>query len=129
MKNGSHSLTEKAQIQSDYTVLHFDEFPILFSGKNRFGERIIGSLVCEQQEEGALEYFHSFVAAEDFDAFIHQKLTYLDLMKKALRIFHLKTSYQGEILVCKQLAFNKIPSGYLPSKRSFCPMPAVVPAY
>ncbi len=129
MKNGSNSLIVKAQIQRDYTVLHFDEFPILLSGKNRFAEQVVGSLICEQHAEGMLEYFHSLVTAEDFDAFIHQKLTYLDLMKKALQIFHLKVSYKGEILVCKQLAFNQIPSDHLPSKSSFCPTPLGVPAF
>jgi hypothetical protein len=129
MKNGTNSLIEKAQIKSDYTVLHFDEFPILFSGKNCFSEQVVGSLICEEQAEGRLEYFHSLVTAEDFDAFIHQKLTYLDLMKKALQIFHLKTSYQGEIFDCKQLAFNQIPSDRLPSKSSFCPTPLGVPAF
>lgn len=46
-------------IINDYQVLHFDEYPILFVGKNATNNNVIGSFLYENEVNNALIFFHS----------------------------------------------------------------------
>src|SRR4051812_10271375 len=78
---------EIALIDSDYDELLFHDFPILFTGRNRYGERIVGSFVDRLPDVDV--YLHSIVDEKTFSKFDNQIITYLELLKSAKLMFRL----------------------------------------
>lgn len=107
---------------SSYKILHFDEMPILFIGKNKFGNQIIGSSVEEDYKLGIERYFHIIVTGEDFDQFTKRKISYCSLLKNAGSIFvvdkHVNDIDKFDIYT---IGFEDIPTEYMPVDDSFCP--------
>ena len=52
---------ELTTISSSYKMLHFDDFPILFLGVNKFGNKILGSHLEEDDESKTILTIHSIV--------------------------------------------------------------------
>ena len=108
-------------IVDNYEVLHFDEYPILYIGTNIDGNRIIGSLIWEDEESDIFYYFHSQVSSAIFNRFIYKKISYRELLFNATAIFVLKKDINNKILSRYNLSFQEIPSDYLPLPTAYCP--------
>ena len=80
--------TDLPIIANNYTVLHFDEFPMLFCGNNQYGNYIIGSLLCEDEEKDIFRYLHLIVKPYDFESFIKKQISYLNLIKNQIYIYN-----------------------------------------
>lgn len=110
-----------ACLASDHTVLHFDDFPILFYGKNAYGNKIIGSHLDEDYENKKLLRLHTIVSDRVFFDFISQKITYLELLRSSTEIFLIKESFDLRVTTAHKIDFGMIPLEYLPTNKSFCP--------
>lgn len=109
-------------ITDNYEVLHFDEFPILFIGSNGYGNKILGSLACEDEEDDSIfRYFQSIVSNEVFFKFINKKTSYLEALKSSSSIFILDKDINDKIISIYHIAFEEIPQDYRPLSNSFCP--------
>ena len=128
MKNGRTKDWKRGEIRQDYEVHHFDEFPILFSGINPFGERVVGSFVCENEDEKQLEFFHTVIKEIDFTAFVKRAVSYIDLMKNASAIYYIKKDYSYRMVAARSIAFSEIPSDILPLPTAFFPQSSHVSA-
>jgi hypothetical protein len=53
-------------IADNYEVLHFDEYPILFIGTNNYGNKIIGSLLCEDEDTDIFRFLQIQVSDKSF---------------------------------------------------------------
>jgi len=111
---------EPYHIAKDYRVLHHDEFPILFSGLNEAGERIVGSFI-EETDEGEMFYFYSLVNEVDFIRFVRREISYLGLLKNAQQIYILSKNLKGRVKKVRATTFQTIPSDSLPLPSAFCP--------
>ena len=107
-------------IADSYEVLHFDEFPILFAGKNVQGDRVVGSLICDD-EQGLFHYFNAIIGHKNYMDFKNQETSYLDLLKNADAVFVLSKDINDILKNTYQLSFNKIPKDYLPLPTAYCP--------
>ena len=105
--------TDLSIISDNYEVLHFDEFPILFTGTNIYGNTIVGSLACDNEDD-VFRYFHVIVSLKDFAEFKNQTKSYLDLLKIAQSVFVLDKDINGNVKNTYLLPLNKIPKDYLP---------------
>ncbi len=114
-------------IAKDYRVLHHDEFPILFSGLNAAGERIVGSFI-EEHAAGGANYFHALVREQDFFRFLHQDISYRDLLKGADRVYLLTKSAKGLVLNAQNIKFSAIPADILALASAFCPSEVLLAA-
>ena len=110
---------DRIKIVSDYTILHFDEYPILFVGKNQMEQMLVGSFVFEENNE--LHFFYSTVDNQLLSSFLSQKISYLELLQKANEIFFVTTDFNENIKISKKVVFNKINKSWLPLENSFCP--------
>lgn len=110
---------DRIKIVSDYTILHFDEYPILFVGANQMEQMLVGSFVFEENNE--LHFFYSIVDNQLFSSFLSQKISYLELLQKANEIFFVTTDFNENIKISKKVVFNKIDKSWLPLENSFCP--------
>lgn len=109
-------------ITDNFQVLHFDEFPILFVGVNQYGNKILGSLVCEDEDDDNLfRYFQLIVTDEVYFQFIDKKNSYLEVLENSSSIFVLDKDINNEIISTFHISFKEIPKDYLPLPNSFCP--------
>lgn len=122
-------ITDHPIITDNYQVLHFDEAPILYCGSNRFGNRIIGSLVEDDDENKVSRHFRVIVDAKTFYSFITQQTTYLDVLKDSKEIYVLDNNFEGLPINIYHLNLNDIPVEYLPLPEACCPEVVFQPSF
>ena len=109
----------KIAIKEGFKILHFDEFPILFIGKNDMQQVIIGSFICENDDDNTLKYFHSRVNNSLATKFLRRKISYIDLLKAASVICIVTKDYYDNILHIEEKNYSDIDTSYLPLPFSF----------
>lgn len=109
------------KIKDNYTVLHFDEFPILFIGKNDESEVIIGSFIHENEANNTLKYFHSLASTYVATKFLKRQISYLDVLKTVTTICIVTKDYNDKILYIEEKKIADIDTSYLPLPFAMCP--------
>lgn len=110
----------KIEIKTNYTLLHFDEYPILFIGKNAHVGIVIGSFLFETDDDN-FTYFHSVITQDVASKFLNRSISYLEVLKNANAIFIVKKDINDKILSKKEVKFDKIDKAILPLPSAFCP--------
>ncbi len=109
-------------IVSNYTVLHFDEWDILFAGKNTYNEWIVGSLAYDDEENNVLHHYYLIVSEKSLISFLKRNISYRTLFEEAITIFKtLRDINENLIEEPLELVFEEINEDSLPSERGFCP--------
>jgi len=108
-------------ITQNYTILHFDEFPILFTGSNDDGDKIIGSLLYEDTETDTFRYTHAIVKDLDLKKFLRRQISYRALIATAKVIFVIDKDINDNILSMYCIGYDKLPEDYLPLDSAYCP--------
>jgi hypothetical protein len=106
-------------ITDNYTIIHFDEFPILFSGTNKYGNKLLGSLSYE--DDDLFRYFVIILDDKQYSDFINKRKSYLDLIKLNQEVFIVDKDINNVELSIYQLPIIEIPEEYLPHPNSFIP--------
>jgi len=113
-------------IIANYEVFHFDEYPILFSGTNSYGNKIIGSIMYENDEEQTLRYIHLMVSDILFQKFITQKISYQKLILSCTNVFIIDKDINDKLITGYQIEAEDIPNEYLPIEGVMAWVPTVV---
>jgi hypothetical protein len=108
-------------ITDEYEVLHHDGMPILFTGVNRYTNRIVGSFVEEDDDKGIERFFHVMVSPSNFTRFLNRDMTYRALMEESGLVHVIDRKFDGEEERVHLLRTGQIPASYLPTEDSFCP--------
>lgn len=109
-------------IVNHYTVLHFDEWDILFAGKNTYNEWIVGSLAYDDEENNILHYYYLIVSEKRFVRFLRQEITYRALFIEAIKIYKTVNDINGNLIDnYQELTYENISKSALPSENSLCP--------
>lgn len=115
------SKSETPVIVSGYNVIHFDDVPILYTGHDKYGVRVIGSMCCESEDMETLRYLHITVSEKDYADFKSRVVTLLQLMTKNHKVWVIDKDVNQNIVNIYFLKLSAIPSDYLPLKQSFFP--------
>lgn len=115
-------------IKSEYRVLLFDQEPILYSGKNRYGTMLVGSSVDEDYTTRIHRQFRIPVSKADFVRFVHQEVAYYDLLKSAGSVYLIESDFGGTQAQTFLLPFGQIPEDYLPEEDALCPVQEITPS-
>ena len=108
--------TDKPRILTGYEDLLWYDGPILFTGRNNEGVRVVGSAVDE--EEGREWCFHACVSDIIYKMFTAQDMSYLELLRHAWDVFVVEHKEDGSHSI-HQTKFGDIPEEYLPSEHSY----------
>jgi hypothetical protein len=109
------------EIVENYKVLHFDEFPILYIGTNKLGNKVIGSHLEEDDETKTILTLHTILSSKEFYQFINGKASYLEILKQSSSICIVEKDYNFKIRKAYDIDFHSIPPDYLPLEDSYCP--------
>jgi hypothetical protein len=113
-------VSDLAIITQNYLELVADENPILYTGTNQYGNRILGVIVEESEEDFSVRYFHIILNDDSYYAFINREISLRKIVESANIIFVL--DYKGDELIDNNLvALDEIPVDYLPLEDSYCP--------
>lgn len=118
--------SELPVITSNYTILHFDEYPILFTGSNKYGNKVIGSFCDEDDDKDLLTYFTIIVTEKDYSDFYKKKITYRDLILKTKEVFVLEKNFNNTIINSSLVPLQEIPLDYIPLENSYIPEKYVI---
>lgn len=108
-------------IVDNYKVLHYDEFPILFSGTNKFGNKLIGSFSYEDDENDLFRYLILLVDDKQFSNFFNKKCSYRDLINSNKDLFIIDKDINNNVSSTYYVPVENIPTEYLPYPSSFIP--------
>jgi hypothetical protein len=113
-------ITDLPVITDNYLVLLSDENPVLYTGTNRYGNRVLGVIVEESEEDFSVRYFHVIVDDYTYYLFIEKKTTLRKILEAASYVFVLDFK-NDEIINNNMISVQEIPEDYLPHEDSFCP--------
>lgn len=110
-------------IVESYEVIHFDQVPILFTGINKFGYRIIGSFVAEDNKGEFHRYFNALISSDTYNAFVHGKITYRKILEQFKNVIVVDQDIEDkEKKQVYLIPIENIPPEYLPSETTFYPL-------
>ena len=121
LNNKSLLKSDLIEIVENYSILHYDDFPILYIGTNKFGNKIIGSHLEEYDESQTILTLHTILSNKEFHQFINGKVSYLNILKNSNSISIVEKDYSFKTKKAYNIDFNSIPTDYLPLENSFCP--------
>jgi hypothetical protein len=107
------------EIKYAYSLLHFDEYPILFMGFNDNGEVVIGSFLYENDD--TVSYLYSIISNSLAVRFIRNDISYLELLKEVKMIFIVEKNYNDLIVNVRQTNISEIDPDILPLPTAYCP--------
>lgn len=108
-------------ISDNFHVFHFDEFPILYAGTNYLGNKIIGSLAHEDDENDVFRHFHFIVTNKQYNDFVKRKISYRNLIISIGELFIIDKHISGSIVNVYHAPIDVLPLDYLPLENIFCP--------
>ena len=109
-------------IEDNFHVLHYDEEPILYTGTNKYGNRILGSSVEESDDSKLSRFFHVIVDSQTYFDFIKQKISYLTVLQNSRSFFVIDKAFDESHQDIYLLDILKdVPADYYPSQDSLCP--------
>jgi hypothetical protein len=106
-------------IIDNYRLLHFDEYPILFSGTNKYGNKLLCSLSFE--EDDLFRYFTIILDDKQYSDFINKRKSYLELIQMNQEVFVVDKDINNNEIATYQVPLDEVPSDYLPLVNSFIP--------
>ncbi len=121
IKNRPQIKIDFIEIVGNYKVLHFDDFPILFIGTNKFGNKILGSHLEEDDDNRQLFTLHTILTNKEYYDFINEKKSYLNILKESNSICVVVKSFNFKINNAYDVSFPNLPDEYLPLEESYCP--------
>lgn len=113
--------SDLVKIVNNYKTLHFDEFPILFMGTNKYGNKIIGSHLEENDTSKTILNLYIILTNKEYHQFMNQQKSYLEILQNSNSISIVEKDYKFKIRRVYDIDFDSIPKDYLPTKESFCP--------
>lgn len=120
--NLNHKITSDLPVITDnYKILHYDEHPILFTGTNKYGNKLLGSFSYEDDETDFFRYFVVLLDDKQFSDFYSRKISYRDLILESKDIFIIDKDINDKIVNRFLIALEAIPADYLPLESSFIP--------
>lgn len=110
-----------ADIASQYEVLHFYDGPVLFTGVNAVGSRVLGSLLERDSAAQIARFMHVLVPPHQFAAFLRRSVSYLEILTEAESIFVVDRAYDSSTQAVYVGKLADIPASRRPLANSFCP--------
>ena len=121
MVEGQNIINDFFLIYRDYTELIKMDAPILYSGKNRYNGKVIGSIAFDDDDNDQYYFFQTPVEEDDYFAFLNKKVTLRQLYNKQKYILELVRKYNNEIVSTTIKELAEVNQDLLPREDSYCP--------
>lgn len=111
------------QITSNKNVFIYDEYPILFSGLNKYDLPIIGSYIAHDQEadDDVVYFLHVVVSKNTYQSFLDRKISYREIISTSDDVYIIEKNYDTKSELYYTISTANFPNNYLPLAESFLP--------
>lgn len=110
------------KIVSNKIVLYNDgDNDVLFTGTNLYANRLLCSIMFEDDEVGFLRYLHVLTTEEQYSEFINKKISFRSIIENNESVFLVDVDYNMEEIDHNVVSIKEIPNEFLPLTTSFCP--------
>ena len=113
--------SDLVDIKRNYRVLHHDEFPMLFTGNNRFDNIILGSHLDEDDEKKQIYTLYTIINDKEYYEFMQGKKSYYEILSKSNNIFFVVKDFGFRITQTYSISLSDLDSDYHPTPQSYCP--------
>lgn len=110
------------EIVDNYKVIHYDDFPILYSGKNKFDNFILGSHLDEDDDKKIIYTLHTILTPQEYFQFVSGKKSYLELLQNSSEIHLIEKDFNFKITKADNIDISLMPREYLPTAESYYPL-------
>ncbi|MFC1534400.1 hypothetical protein ACFL7M_13650 [Thermodesulfobacteriota bacterium] len=112
-------------ITEGFRALLYDDEPVLYSGKNKYGSYILGSSIDEDYDNNLEWFFHVLIDFDAYVQFLKQKISYFEILKNSNDIYIIEKALNPNTSSVNiyMIKFSEIDEDYLPTEDSFCPDP------
>jgi hypothetical protein len=128
ISNHRKSNSDLPIISANYFVLLQDENPIIYTGTNSYGNRILGVIVEESETDFTTRFFHIIISNKQYYAYLEKQIALRDLLIETDPVFVIDF-IGGEITQKYSLPTSEIPADYLPLSNSYCPNYISMPSF
>ncbi len=108
-------------ITDNLEIIHFDEIPYLYYGTNKYGTKIIGSFIEEDEITDSLRYVHTLVDSQSFYTFINRETPYRSIIEQGKDVFIIDKNINEKPIAVYNITPDQIPSNFLPVEDYYCP--------
>jgi hypothetical protein len=123
-------ISDLHKIINNYVVLFDDgDNPILYSGTNAYGNRLIGIIMFDDDEAKYLRYIHTLVSDNQYLDFINKRVTLRRILETNQSFFLVDRIYDGSEVRVALTLFEDVPNEYLPLENSYCPDFIIDPSF
>lgn len=106
------------EIVKDYTILIYNDSPILYSGLNYYNDLILGCLLDEDDENQIIYSYRTIISNDDYNEFINGNMSYYEIIKNNKNYIFLE-DYNSKFINGYEFDFIFLPENYHPSIDSF----------
>lgn len=121
LPSNKRTISDIPVITDNLEVIHFDEIPYLYYGTNKYGTKIIGSLLEEDEDSHNLRYVHTLIDNTTFHRFINQVISYRELIERGTDVYIVDKNINENPIAIYSITPDLIPDDYLPVKDYYCP--------
>jgi len=93
-----------------YVLFNDGDNDVLYSGTNEYGNRILGAIVGEDDDNNSLRYIHFMVSDEQYFGFINRKISLRAILDKNESVFIVDKTHSG-----REISANLMPTEEIPS--------------
>ncbi len=108
-------------IENKHVLFNDGENDVIYTGYNKYQNRLLCSIMFEDDDKGYLRYMHVLVSEKQYSDFINQQITLKDILEINQSVFIVDLDYESNELDQNLVPINEIPNNYLPLDNSFCP--------
>lgn len=123
-KVGKHKLLLKdfhKVVEGKRVLFNDGENDIIFTGTNKYKNRLLCFIMFEDDENNFLRYVHVLVSERQYSDFINQQTSLKNIINKNESVFIVDLDYALNEIDQNLVSINEIPVDYLPLENSFCP--------
>lgn len=103
------------------SLLNDGHVDLLYIGTNKYGSKILGSILYEDDENLYLRYIHTLISDEILNDFLNKKNTLRNKVANSYSVFIVDKDYNDNIINSCLIPIKDIPDDYLPLQNSYCP--------
>jgi hypothetical protein len=108
-------------INNRFVLFNDGDNDIIFTGTNRYSNRILCCIMFEDDEEGFLRYLHVLTSEQQYSEFLNRKISFRQILFQNESLFVVDVDYQNNEIDCNIVSVDEIPDAYLPLEESYCP--------